>query len=139
MAQIQCYRCSTNDPVGGVKPTRPRPLTSSGQPQPDEDWCDVCRNMLTAVDNVVSHMSVDCAVLTNILRKDIAAGSEHRLTLCLIGAQHPAWSSDPDDKLVRIFNEVTDLARTAIGAVGADDDAKADWCGAEAAKLRRAM
>lgn len=57
-----------------------------------------------------------------------------RHTLLLIGAQHPAWSSNPDDQLVRIFNEVTALAREELGAEGDNDDQKADWCSDEADK-----
>lgn len=56
----------------------------------------------------------------------------YRKTLLLIGAQHPAWDTNPEDKLVRIFNAVTAQAREAVGAIGADDDAKADWCEIEA-------
>jgi hypothetical protein len=52
----------------------------------------------------------------------------YRKTLLTIGAQHPAWNADPNDNLVRIFNDVTRTAREAVGAVGNDDDAKADWC-----------
>lgn len=51
-----------------------------------------------------------------------------RQALLQIGSQHPAWSSNPNDKLVDIFNQVTATARKAVGAVGAGDDAKADWC-----------
>ena len=56
----------------------------------------------------------------------------YRQTLLLIGAQHPASSSNPDDKLVQIFNQLTTLARAALGAVGDDEDDKADWCSAQA-------
>ncbi len=56
------------------------------------------------------------------------AQKDYRQVLLRIGAQHPAWSSNSEDKLVRIFNEVTATAREAVGAQGADDDAKADWC-----------
>ncbi len=59
---------------------------------------------------------------------------EFRKTLLLIGAQHPAWSANPNDNLVRIFNAVTAQAREAVCAVGKDDDEKADWCAAEAEK-----
>jgi hypothetical protein len=51
-----------------------------------------------------------------------------RKALLFIGAQHPAWSANPEDKLVKVFNDMTALAREALRAEGADDDAKADWC-----------
>lgn len=51
----------------------------------------------------------------------------HRKALLEIGAQHPAWSSTPSP-LVELFNRVTADARNAAGAVGDNDDAKADWC-----------
>lgn len=54
--------------------------------------------------------------------------TKFRTALLQIGAQHPAWSSNPDDKLVQIFNAVLSIAREAVEAVGQDDDAKADWC-----------
>lgn len=57
--------------------------------------------------------------------------TKERKALLHIGAQHPAWSSDPDDKLVRIFNDVTKHAREAVGAKGKTDDQKADWCSRE--------
>lgn len=56
----------------------------------------------------------------------------YRMALLQIGAQHPAYSRVPDDNLVRIFNDVTALARLAVGAVGDDDDAKANWCSSQA-------
>jgi hypothetical protein len=56
---------------------------------------------------------------------------DYRKVLLLIGSQHPAWSSDPNDKLVQIFNAVTAQAREAVEAQGKTDDAKADWCSAE--------
>jgi len=52
----------------------------------------------------------------------------NRKALLEIGAQHPAWSSNPDDALVRIFNAVISKAREAVGAEGDTDDQKADWC-----------
>jgi len=58
-----------------------------------------------------------------------------RKALLMIGAQHPAWSSKPNDQLVRIFNQVTELAREAVNAKGKDDDQKADWCSRELEKL----
>ncbi|RDJ34935.1 MAG: hypothetical protein DWQ19_08865 [Crenarchaeota archaeon] len=54
----------------------------------------------------------------------------YRKALLLIGSQHPAWSSK-DDNLVRIFNELTAHAREAVGAVGINDDMKAEWCANE--------
>jgi hypothetical protein len=57
---------------------------------------------------------------------------KYRKTLLKIGAQHPAWNANPNDNLVRIFNTVTAMAREAVGAVGENDDAKADWCEREA-------
>ena len=54
--------------------------------------------------------------------------SEYRKALLQIGAQHPAWSKDKDDRLVKIFNDVTRTARESVGAIGVDDDEKADWC-----------
>lgn len=53
----------------------------------------------------------------------------------MIGAQHPAWSANPNDQLVRIFNDVTELAREAVGAKGKSDDQKADWCSRELEKM----
>jgi hypothetical protein len=52
----------------------------------------------------------------------------HYITLLSIGAQHPAWSSNPDDKLVSLFNQITAKARNSVNAVGMDDDEKAEWC-----------
>lgn len=66
--------------------------------------------------------------------KKITTADSHRKALLLIGAQHPAWSADADDKLVRIFNQLTAQAREAVGAVGANEDKKADWCSREAEK-----
>ena len=60
---------------------------------------------------------------------------KRKKALLRIGAQHPAWSVNPDDKLVFIFNEVTALAREAVGAVGKDEDQKADWCTKQIQKL----
>jgi hypothetical protein len=54
--------------------------------------------------------------------------TDYRKTLLLIGCQTPAWSSNPNDKLVQIFNDITASARESVGAVGADDIAKAEWC-----------
>lgn len=58
--------------------------------------------------------------------------NKYRKTLESIGAQHPAWSSNKDDKLVLIFNDITAMAREAVNAVGRDDDEKADWCAGNA-------
>jgi hypothetical protein len=58
-----------------------------------------------------------------------------REALLMIGAQHPAWSTRPNDQLVRIFNDVTELAREAVGARGKSDDQKADWCSRQLEKL----
>lgn len=54
--------------------------------------------------------------------------NKYQSALLAIGAQHPAWSSNKDDKLVQIFNAVTKQARDVLNAVGNDDDQKADWC-----------
>lgn len=56
---------------------------------------------------------------------------KYRETLLQIGAQHPAWSATPNDKLVQIFNDVTALARESVGAIGLNDDEEADWCSKE--------
>lgn len=52
--------------------------------------------------------------------------------LLRIGAQHPTYGQ-PGDKLVEFTNRILAEARGAVGAVGNDDDAKADWCEAVAA------
>lgn len=52
-----------------------------------------------------------------------------RQRLLSIGAQHPA--TPLDDPLVRLFNELTANARLAVGAIGNDEDEKADWCSRE--------
>jgi hypothetical protein len=62
-----------------------------------------------------------------------------REALLTIGAQHPAWSANPNDNLVRIFNEVTKLARKTVGARGRSDDQKADWCSRELEKMLSAQ
>lgn len=58
-----------------------------------------------------------------------------RLALLRIGAQHPVWNKDMEqyDALV---NGWLASAREAVGAKGADDDAKAEWCRREADKLQ---
>jgi hypothetical protein len=56
---------------------------------------------------------------------------KYREALLQIGAEHPAWSKNPDDVLVKLFNRVTRIARDAVNAKGYDDDAKADWCSNE--------
>lgn len=58
-----------------------------------------------------------------------------REALLMIGAQHPAWNANPNDHLVRIFNDVTELAREVAGARGKTDDQKADWCSRELEKM----
>lgn len=72
------------------------------------------------------------------LLEDIGVGTAtpkrsnpEREALLAIGAQHPAWSANPDDNLVRIFNDVTKQARDAVGAKGATEEQKADWCSQE--------
>ncbi len=55
-------------------------------------------------------------------------GKEQRKALLRIGAHHPAFSVDEKDKLAQYFNNVTKIAREAVGAVGNDEDQKADWC-----------
>lgn len=62
--------------------------------------------------------------------------SSYKRTLLCIGAQHPAWSANKDDKLVQIFNEVTKAARDAVGAIGRDEDERADWCAGNARQRR---
>jgi hypothetical protein len=57
-----------------------------------------------------------------------------RKALLRIGAQHPAWSSNPNDALVRIFNDITKIAREAVDAKGKSDNQKADWCSRELEK-----
>jgi hypothetical protein len=69
-------------------------------------------------------------------RKEPSMEQKYRIALLSIGAQHPAWSTRPDDKLVAIFNGITSNARSAVGAIGNDDDEKADWCSAELEKLK---
>lgn len=96
--------------------------------------------------NVRSQMSVKhiCEQLSWFCVEDLAEKRHprnredlYRFTLLKIGAQHPAWSSNPDDKLVQIFNLVLATAREAVGAQGADDDAKADWCEHAAEEYKR--
>jgi hypothetical protein len=63
-------------------------------------------------------------------------GAALRQALLLIGAQHPVWNKGMEsyDALV---NGWLASARAAVGAEGADDDAKADWCSREAERGRR--
>jgi hypothetical protein len=53
---------------------------------------------------------------------------QYKIALLRIGSQHPAWSANPGDPLVRTFNAMAVTAREAVAAKGADDDEKADWC-----------
>jgi hypothetical protein len=74
------------------------------------------------------HPQTDVANYLRQYQKPPVEEHKYRMALLHIGAQHPAWSARKDDKLVAIFNRVTAEAREAVGAIGADDDAKADWC-----------
>lgn len=60
---------------------------------------------------------------------------KYRIALLSIGAQHPAFSTNSDDNLVRIFNSITANARLALGAIGNNDDEKADWCSKELGEI----
>lgn len=87
-------------------------------------------------DLPVRELITDQVWKKNTIIKELSMEEKYRITLLAIGAQHPAWSSNSDDKLVHIFNSITANARQVLGAIGKDDDEKADWCSKELEKLK---
>ena len=55
--------------------------------------------------------------------------------LLIIGAQHPAFSNNPNNPLVNLFNDITKRARTALCATGNTDDERAEWCSKQLEKM----